>query len=43
VNTLRGTTAFLSDNLVEPVMKLNEYSAGIQKLVELIGLIRKKS
>lgn len=29
-NTLRGTTRFLSDHLVEPVMKLNEYLAGIQ-------------
>lgn len=42
VSTLRGTSQFLSDNLVEPVIKLNEYSAGIQKLVELIGLVRKK-
>jgi len=43
VSTLRGTSQFLSDNLVEPVVKLNEYSAGIQKLIELLGLIRKKT
>jgi amino acid permease len=43
ISTLRGTSQFLSDNLVEPVVKLNEYSAGIQKLIELLGLIRKKT
>ncbi|RMF41494.1 MAG: hypothetical protein D6755_12525, partial [Anaerolineae bacterium] len=32
-NTLRGTAAFLSDNLAEPVIKLNEYVAALQKLV----------
>ncbi len=42
VSTLRGTTAFLSDNLVQPVIKLNEYLAAIQQLVQLIGLGRKK-
>src|SRR5574341_518082 len=31
VSTLRGTTAFLSDNLVEPIIKMNEYFAGIQQ------------
>lgn len=31
VNNLRGTTQFLSNNLVEPVMKLNEYLAGMKK------------
>lgn len=42
ISTLRGTTQFLSDNIAEPVIKLNEYSAGLQKLVELLGLIRKR-
>jgi hypothetical protein len=42
VSTLRGTTAFLSDNLVQPVIKLNEYLAGLQQLVQLFGLRRKK-
>ena len=42
VSTLRGTTAFLSDNLVEPVIKLTEYLAALQKIVQLFGLGRKK-
>lgn len=36
VSTLRGTTSFLSDNLVEPVMKLNEYLAGLGQIVKII-------
>ena len=36
VNTLRGTTAFLSNNVVEPVIKLNEYMAGFKKLLDLL-------
>ena len=36
VSTLRGTTQFLSDNLVEPVIKLNEYLAGLGHLVKFI-------
>lgn len=36
VNHLRGTTTFLSNNLVEPVMKMNEYSAGLKRFVGLI-------
>jgi hypothetical protein len=35
VNTLRGTTEFLSENLVEPVIKLNSYLAGLRKLFNL--------
>jgi membrane protein implicated in regulation of membrane protease activity len=42
VSTLRGTPAFLSDNLVEPVIKLNEYTAGLQQLLAVLGLLRKK-
>ena len=41
-NTLRGTTVFLSENLTEPVIKLNEYLAGITKLMSLIGLSRRR-
>ena len=36
VNNLRGTTQFLSNNLVEPVLKLNEYLAGLRKFFDLI-------
>jgi len=41
VSTLRGTTRFLSDNLVEPVIKLNEYLAGFQSFVKLVKPTRK--
>jgi hypothetical protein len=41
INTLRGTTEFLSENLVEPVIKLNSYLAGLRKIVDLFGFIRK--
>ncbi len=42
VSTLRGTTAFLSNNLVEPVIKLNEYLAGLQQAFRVVGLARGK-
>jgi len=42
VNTLRGTTTFLSDNLAQPVIKMNEYLAGLTKILALIGLARKR-
>jgi len=42
VSNLRGTAAFLSNNLVEPVMKLNGYLAAIQKFTEIVGLGRKR-
>lgn len=38
VNTLRGTTEFLSENMVEPVIKLNSYLAGFQRTLELLGI-----
>jgi hypothetical protein len=41
VNTLRGTATFISDNLAEPVIKLNEYLAGFKKLFELIRLVKR--
>jgi heme/copper-type cytochrome/quinol oxidase subunit 2 len=41
VNTLRGTTEFLSENLVEPVIKLNSYLAGLRKVIDLFGINRK--
>lgn len=41
VNTLKGTTAFLSDNLATPVIKINSSVAGLRKLLDLIGLFRK--
>jgi len=41
VNNLRGTTEFLGENVVEPVIKLNSYLAGLNRMLELMG-IRKK-
>jgi hypothetical protein len=40
VNSLRGTTAFLGDNLVSPVIKANSYAAGVRRLLELFKIIR---
>jgi hypothetical protein len=42
VNTLRGTTTFLSDNLAQPVIKMNEYLAALTKMMALLGLARKR-
>jgi membrane protein implicated in regulation of membrane protease activity len=42
VSTLRGTTTFLSDNLVQPVVKLNEYVAAVQEVGKLVGIMRKR-
>ncbi len=41
VNNLRGTAEFLGENVVEPVIKLNGYLAGLNRLVELMGLKKK--
>lgn len=38
INTIRGTANFLSSNLVEPVMKLNEYVAALRKIVSFFHL-----
>lgn len=40
-NNLRGTAEFLGENVVEPVIKLNGYLAGLYRMLELMG-IRKK-
>lgn len=42
VSTLRGTSQFISDNLAEPVIKINEYAAALQKLGDLVKFGRKK-
>ena len=34
-NTLKGTTLFLSERLVEPVLKMNQYLAGLSRLADL--------
>ena len=35
VNTLKGTVRFMSDNLTEPVIKLNESLASVKKIAEM--------
>lgn len=42
ISNLRGTTKFLSDNLVEPVIKLNEILAVFQRLTDILKLTRKR-
>jgi amino acid permease len=42
VNTLRGTAVFLSDNLTEPVMKLNEFLAAFNSLRGIFGSTKRK-
>jgi len=39
INTIRGTTTFLSDNLVEPVVKLNSYMAAVSQVVDSLGML----
>ena len=41
INTLKGTSEFLSENLVDPVIKLNGYLAGIKKVLDLLKIFRK--
>jgi len=42
ISNLRGTTRFLSDNLVEPVIKLNEILAVFQRVADILKLTRKR-
>jgi hypothetical protein len=41
VNNLRGTAEFLGENMVDPVIKLNGYMAGLNRMLELMGIRRK--
>lgn len=41
VNNLRGTAEFLGENVVEPVIKLNGYMAGLNRMLELMGVKKK--
>ncbi len=41
IHTLRGTTAFLSENMIDPVVKLNANLAGLQRVLELLGIKQK--
>jgi ABC-type dipeptide/oligopeptide/nickel transport system permease component len=41
VNHLRGTAEFLGESVVEPVVKLSGYLAGMQRMLELLGVKKK--
>jgi len=41
VNNLRGTAEFLGENVVEPVIKLNGYLAGLYRMLEMMGIKKK--
>lgn len=42
VSNLRGTTTFLSDNMTEPIIKLNEYVAALSQLFSTLGVVRRR-
>lgn len=42
VSTLRGTTQFISDNVSEPVIRINQYMAGASEFFKIIRPNRKK-
>lgn len=41
LNTVRGTTDFLSENLIQPVIQLNSSLAGMRRLLEIFRLFRR--
>lgn len=41
ISTLRGTTKFLSDNLVDPVVKVNSSMAAVRRIFDLLRLGRR--
>ena len=41
-NMLKGTAKFLSDNLTEPIIKLNEYVAVIKEFGNMLNFRKKK-
>lgn len=42
IGSLRGTTRFLSDNLVTPVVKANSTIAALRRAIELVNFRRSK-
>jgi hypothetical protein len=41
IHTVKGTTTFISNNVVEPVMKLNTFMAGVRGVMEFFRLSRR--
>lgn len=42
LQTVRGTTEFLSDKVVRPVVRVNAAGSAIRRALELIGLARRR-
>ena len=42
INTVRGTAIFVSENIVEPVMKINSYIAALSKFFEFFDILCEK-
>jgi hypothetical protein len=42
INTVRGTAVFVSENIVEPVMKINSYIAALSKFFEFFDILGEK-
>jgi hypothetical protein len=38
MSTIRGTAVFVSDSMVQPVIKLNSYFASIKKFLEILNI-----
>jgi hypothetical protein len=38
LNTVRGTTAFLSENLVDPVIKMNSALAALSQVLDTLSV-----
>lgn len=43
VQTLRGTTTFLSNKLVKPVIKANSTIAAVRQVLDIVGIGRSKT
>ena len=42
INTVRGTAIFVSENIMEPVMKINSYIAALSKFFEFFDILGEK-
>ena len=38
MSTIRGTAVFMSDSMVQPVIKLNSYFASVKKFLDLLNI-----
>ena len=42
VSTVKGTSKFISDKAVAPIISVSSFFAGLRKLFEIIGFIKRK-